>query len=275
MAEAKFENLPGSGKIPLLGLGTWGMGGGVSPNYSQDDKVIHAIKYALELGYTHIDTAEIYTSGHMEELVGQAMRGHQREKLFITTKVKPANLRYQDVLDSFAGSLKRLRTDYVDLYLIHWPNSSIPLEDTFRALNRLVERGQVRHLGVSNFNLNQLKEAGDLSETPIVTNQVPYSVFERQYVRNGVLGYCQQNEIVVTAYTPIEKGRVAQDSEIRQIADKHGATPVQIALNWLIRQPKVIAIPMSMDEKHLEENLGALDIELSEEDAQRLDRLSR
>jgi diketogulonate reductase-like aldo/keto reductase len=275
MAEAKFENLPGSGKIPLLGLGTWGMGGGVSPNYSQDDKVIHAIKYALELGYTHIDTAEIYTSGHMEELVGQAMRGHQREKLFITTKVKPANLRYQDVLDSFAGSLKRLRTDYVDLYLIHWPNSSIPLEDTFRALNRLVERGQVRHLGVSNFNLNQLKEAGDLSETPIVTNQVPYSVFERQYVRNGVLGYCQQNEIVVTAYTPIEKGRVAQDSEIRQIADKHGATSVQIALNWLIRQPKVIAIPMSMDEKHLEENLGALDIELSEEDAQRLDRLSR
>jgi diketogulonate reductase-like aldo/keto reductase len=275
MAEAKFENLPGSGKIPLLGLGTWGMGGGVSPNYSQDDKVIHAIKYALELGYTHIDTAEIYTSGHMEELVGQAIRGHQREKLFITTKVKPANLRYQDVLDSFAGSLKRLRTDYVDLYLIHWPNSSIPLEDSFRALNQLVDRGQVRHLGVSNFNLSQLKEAGDLSETAIVTNQVPYSVFERQYVRNGVLGYCQQNEIVVTAYTPIEKGRVAQDSEIRQIADKHGATPVQIALNWLIRQPKVIAIPMSMDEKHLEENLGALDIELSEEDAQRLDRLSR
>jgi diketogulonate reductase-like aldo/keto reductase len=275
MAEAKFENLPGSGKIPLLGLGTWGMGGGVSPNYSQDDKVIHAIKYALELGYTHIDTAEIYTSGHMEELVGQAIRGHQREKLFITTKVKPANLRYQDVLDSFAGSLKRLRTDYVDLYLIHWPNSSIPLEDSFRALNQLVDRGQVRHLGVSNFNLSQLKEAGDLSETAIVTNQVPYSVFERQYVRNGVLGYCQQNEIVVTAYTPIEKGRVAQDSEIRQIADKHGATPVQIALNWLIRQPKVIAIPMSMDEKHLEENLGALDIELSEEDARRLELLSR
>lgn len=275
MPGEKFENLPGGGRIPLLGLGTWGMGGGISPDYSQDDKVIHAIQYALDLGFTHIDTAEIYTSGHTEELVSQATKGRQREELFITTKVSPSHLRYQDVLDSFAGSLKRLETEYVDLYLIHWPNSSIPLEDTFRALNRLVDRGQVRHLGVSNFNLSQLKHAIDLSETPIVTNQVPYSVFEHQYVRNGILAYCQQNEIIVTAYTPIEKGRVAQDSEIRQIADKHGATPVQIALNWLISQPKVIAIPMSMDEKHLEENLGALDIELSEEEAQRLDRLSR
>lgn len=270
----KFEGLPRGDKIPRLGLGTWGMGGGMSPNYSQDGKALHAIQVALDIGYTHIDTAEMYAGGHTEELVGQAIKGWQREQLFITTKVKPANLRYQDVLNAFAGSLKRLKCDYVDLYLIHWPNASIPLEDTFRCLNWLVQRGQVRHLGVSNFNLNQLKHAVELSEASLATNQVPYSVFERRYVHNGVLEYCQENGIIVTAYTPVEKGRVTRDSEIRQIAAKHGATPVQIALNWLIRQSKVIAIPMSMNEKHLEENLGALDIELAEEDVQRLNRLS-
>ncbi|HEY5574904.1 MAG TPA: aldo/keto reductase, partial [Anaerolineales bacterium] len=274
MPEMKFESMPGGGEIPLLGLGTYGMGGGMSPSYSQDEKIVHAIRTAIELGYTHIDTAEIYASGHTEELVGRAIKDINRAELLIATKVKPANLRYQDVLAALQGSLKRLDTDYVDLYLIHWPNSSIPLEETFRALNELVARGQVRRLGVSNFSLNELKRARELSETPLVTNQVPYSVYERRYVRNGVLEYCQQNGIILTAYTPIEKGRVARDAEIQAIAEKHAATPVQVALSWLIRQPQVVAIPMSTNPKHLEENLGALDVELSEEDFERLDRLA-
>jgi len=274
MPEMKFEEMPGGGRIPVLGLGTYGMGGGMSPSYSQDEKIVNAIRTAIVLGYTHIDTAEMYASGHTEELVGRAIKDFNRADLLIATKVKPANLRYQDVLAALQGSLKRLDTDYVDLYLIHWPNSSIPLEETFRALNELVARGQVRRLGVSNFSLNELKRARELSETPLVTNQVPYSVYERRYVRNGVLEYCQQNGIILTAYTPIEKGRVARDAEIRAIAEKHSATPVQVALSWLIHQPQVIAIPMSTNPKHLKENLGALDVELSEEDFERLNRLA-
>jgi len=274
MPEMKFEEMPGGGRIPVLGLGTYGMGGGMSPSYSQDEKIVNAIRTAIVLGYTHIDTAEMYASGHTEELVGRAIKDFNRADLLIATKVKPANLRYPDVLAALQGSLKRLDTEYVDLYLIHWPNSSIPLEETFRALNELVARGQVRRLGVSNFSLNELKRARELSETPLVTNQVPYSVYERRYVRNGVLEYCQQNGIILTAYTPIEKGRVARDAEIRAIAEKHSATPVQVALSWLIHQPQVIAIPMSTNPKHLKENLGALDVELSEEDFERLNRLA-
>lgn len=274
MPEMKFEDMPGGSRIPVLGLGTYGMGGGMSPSYSQDEKIVNAIHTAIELGYTHIDTAEMYGSGHTEELVGRAIKDFNRADLFIATKVKPANLRYQDVLDALQGSLKRLETDYVDLYLIHWPNSSIPLEESFRALNELVAGGRVRRLGVSNFNLSELKRARELSETPLVTNQVPYSVSESRYVRNGVLEYCQQNGIILTAYTPIEKGRVARDAEIRSIAEKHGATPVQVALSWLIHQPQVVAIPMSINPKHLEENLGALDVELSAEDFQRLNHLA-
>lgn len=274
MPEMKFESMPGGGRIPVLGLGTYGMGGGMSPNYSQDEKIVQAIRTAIELGYTHIDTAEMYASGHTEELVGRAIGDFNRAELLITTKVKPANLRYQDVLAALQGSLTRLDSDYVDLYLIHWPNSSIPLEETFRALNELVERGQVKQLGVSNFSLNELKRARELSETSLVTNQVPYSVYERRYVRNGVLEYCQQNGIILTAYTPIEKGRIARDAEIRAISEKHAATPVQVGLSWLIRQPQVVAIPMSTNLKHLEENLGALDVELTEEDFERLNRLA-
>ncbi len=274
MPAMKYESLTGGGRIPLIGLGTWSMGGGISPNYSRDDEIVSVICTAIELGYTHIDTAEMYASGHTEELVGRAIRDFNREDLFITTKVKPANLRYQDVLEALECSLKRLDTGYVDLYLIHWPNFSVPLGESFRALNELVDRGQVRHLGVSNFNLNQLRSACELSKSPLVTNQVPFSLHERRYMRNGVLEYCQENNIVLTAYTPIEKGRVARNAELRVIAERHDATPIQIALNWLIRQQKVIAIPMSTNPKHLEENLGALQVELSEEDVERLNQLA-
>jgi diketogulonate reductase-like aldo/keto reductase len=273
MPEMRYEKLPGGEQIPVIGLGTWGMGGSMSPDYSQDDNVIRAIRTAIELGYVHIDTAEMYAGGHTEELIGRAIKDFKRKELFITTKVKPANLHYQDVLDALEGSLKRLDTDYVDLYLIHWPNSRIPLEETFRALNELVKRGQTRHLGVSNFNLKQLQNAQDLCETPIVTNQVPYSLYERRYAGNGMLKYYQENGILLTAYTPIEKGRVARDDQVQSIAEKYKVTPIQVALNWLIRQPQVIAIPKSTNREHLQENLGSLEVELDPFDVEQLDQL--
>lgn len=274
MVAMKYETLFDGKQIPRLGLGTWKMGGNSRPDTSQDRETIRAIQYALELGYTHVDTAEGYGGGHTEELVGHAIREFDRKDLFITSKVSPSNLGYEDVFRALEGSLRRLGTGYLDLYLIHWPSSRIPLRETFRALNEIVGQGRVRYVGVSNFNLRQLREAESFSDNSLATDQVPYSLFEREYARNGVLEYCRAKEAVLTAYTPFEKGRVFRHPQVRQMASKYGATPSQIALYWLIQQPKVITIPMSTDEGHLRENLGSLELELSAEDLQRLNDLS-
>ena len=273
MHAMKYENLAGGGKIPLLGLGTWRMGGSMSPEYSQDDHIIGAIRSIIELGCTHIDTAEMYGGGHTEELIGRAIRGFNRQDLFITTKVWQSHLRYQQVLNAINGSLNRLGIDYVDLYLIHWPNASVPLEDTFRGLNEIAARGLSRHIGVSNFDLALLKRARQLCETPLATNQVPYSIRERRYVHNGVVEYCQSNGIVLTAYSPIDKGVSLNNPDVRRIAAGYGATPAQVALSWLIHQPQVIAIPKTTNPEHMAENLGALELELSPADKQRLDKV--
>jgi diketogulonate reductase-like aldo/keto reductase len=261
----RYQSLPGGGQIPVVGLGTWKVGGGSSPDYSKDGQALRGLHAALEMGYTHIDTAEMYADGHTEELVGQVIQSYNRSDLFITSKVWHSNLAYQAVLDACRGSLERLRTDYLDLYLIHWPSEDIPLGKTFGALNELVRRGLVRHLGVSNFNLEQLDRARKLSETPLATNQVPYSLYNRRYARNGVLDACREAGMILTAYTPLEKGRVVDDPEVAAIAEKVGSSPVQVVLAWLVNQPGVIAIPMSMNPKHLEQNLMAADLELPQD----------
>jgi diketogulonate reductase-like aldo/keto reductase len=259
-------------EIPVMGLGTWTLGGRMQPDYSQDARGLTALRTALEIGYTHIDTAEMYADGHSEELVGQAIREVDRSQLFITTKVHPANSSYQRTLLSIDVSLKRLGIDMIDLYLIHW-RGSVPLTETFRALNEAVRAGKIRHLGVSNFDLEDLRESQRLSETPIVTNQVPYSVASRQYVKNGVIPYCQEHGIVVTAYSPVEVGRLDVQRDLEQIATAHNATPYQIALAWLVQQPWVITIPMSHNPKHLQENWDAAAIALSSAEMARLDGL--
>lgn len=253
--------------IPKIGFGTWNVGGGMSPDYSQDSRGIAAIRAALETGYTHFDTAEMYANGHTEELIARAIQETHtpREKLFLTSKVWTNHLREKDTIKACENSLRRLQTDYLDLYLIHWP-SSVPLEDTFRGLNELARRGLVRAVGVSNFDLKMLQRAQTLSETPIVNNQVPYSLHHREYVQNGVLAYCQKNEIVFTAYTPVEKGRVANDLALQAIARQHDTSATQIALAWLIHQPRVLAIPMSHNPAHIAENFRAGELNLSEEE---------
>ena len=235
-----------------------------------------AIRSALELGYTHIDTAEFYSLGYSEELIGRGIResGGKRESVFITSKVWPNHLQYDKVLRACEKSLRRLGSDYIDLYLIHWPNRRKPLRETFSALNQLVKSGKVRHIGVSNFNLGQLKEAQSLAETPLLANQVPYSLFERTYAQNGVLEYCQQSNILLTAYTPISHGRVRSSASLQSVTKAHQATPHQIALSWLVAQPRVIAIPMSFNPQHQKENLDAADIALTEAQKQLLNHLA-
>jgi len=269
----KFEQLYNGDKIPVLGQGTWGLGGGLTRDLSQDEMALKVIRSAIELGYTHIDTAEMYGGGHTEELVGQAIKDFKREDLFITTKLWNITLNQADALSALEGSLERLGTDYLDLYLIHRPNNNIPLEATFRILNQAVEAGKVKHLGVSNFNLEQLKKAQSLADTPLATNQVPYNLHDRRYVLNGVLNYCQEEDILLTAYSPIERGYLLDDPTIVDIAGKYQAKPAQIALGWLISQKNVIALPMSTNRAHLEENLGTLDLEISESDLEILDEI--
>lgn len=268
-----YKTLYNGEKIPVIGQGTWGLGGGMTRDDSLDEMALQAIRNAIELGYTHIDTAEMYGRGHAEELVGQVIGDFKREDLFITSKVWKITMYYKNTLRALESSLLRLGTDYLDLYLIHRPNREIPLDETFRALNQLVEQGKVKYLGVSNFNLEQLKRAQALADTPLVTNQVPYNLHKRTYVDNGVLEYCQENNILLTAYSPIDRGYLLEDPKVKEIAEKYAARPSQVALNWLILQPKVIALPMSTKREHLQENLGALDLELSQEDIQKLDQI--
>jgi len=261
--------------LPKIGFGTWKIGGGSSANHSIDSKSLAALRYALEIGYTHFDTAETYADGHSEELISRAIQDTKtkRETLFITSKVQPHHLKYEQVLHSCENSLKRLQMDYMDLYLIHWPGTGVKYEDTFRALNKLVRDGKVKHLGVSNFNLKLLKESQSLSETPIITNQVPYSLSDRSYVKNGMLEYCRQNDVLLTAYSPVDEGNVRPNKTLESIAKAHNATIYQIALAWVITQPRVITIPMSFNPRHIKENFDAVEIELTSQEIELLDKL--
>jgi diketogulonate reductase-like aldo/keto reductase len=260
----KYESIP-SLTLPKIGFGTWKIGGGMSPNRSLDAKSLAALRTALEAGYTHFDTAEMYADGHAEELIGEAVRGsgRKREDFIITTKVTPENLGYDNVLRACDRSLRRLDMEYIDIYLIHWPRAGAKYDDTFRALNKLVRDEKVRHPGVSNFNLKLLKQAQALSESPIVTNQIPYSLADRSYVDNGVIEYCQQNDILVMAYEPVDKGNLSSNKTLESIAKAHNATVFQIALAWLVSQPRVITIPMSFNPAHIKENFAAADIDLT------------
>jgi 2,5-diketo-D-gluconate reductase B len=270
----KYETVHGL-SIPKIGFGTWQIGGNSYPDPKLDSVSLAALRTALEVGYTHFDTAEGYAAGHSEELVGRAVRetNTKRESLFITTKISPEHLQHEQVLKSCENSLRRLNMDTIDLYLIHWPRTGMNLEETFRALNELVRGGKVRHLGVSNFNLKLLKQAQSFSETPILTDQVPYRLPDRSYVENGVLEYCQQNDILLTAYSPVKFRNLPVNKTLRTLADVHSATPYQIALAWLIAQPRVVTIPMSLDPQHIQENFEAANIELTQEEFKTLSEL--
>jgi len=267
----RHETLPNL-TIPKIGFGTWTIGGGSNADPKLDPVSMTALRSALEVGYTHFDTAEVYAAGHSEELVGRAIHetDTKRENLFITTKVSPEHLGYDNVLRSCENSLRRLNIDYIDLYLIHWPGTGVKYEETFRALNKLVRDGKVKHLGVSNFKLKLLKQAQEFSETPIITNQIPYSLPDKTYVENGVLEYCQNNDITLTAYTPVKFRSMNTNKTLGKIAKAHSVTPYQIALAWLVTQPRVITIPMSLNPQHIKENFYAADIELSESEMSQL-----
>ncbi len=246
---------------------------------SEDAEGIAAIKKAIELGYLHIDTAEMYGAGHSEELVGLAIKDFDRESLFITTKVLPEHLRYNDCIKAAESSLKRLKTDYIDLYLIHIPNPKIPIKETMQAMDLLVRQKKIRFIGVSNFSVEQLKEAQRCTENKIVNNQIEYNLLTRHSgmynvnIESEIIPYCQENGVIITAWKPLVKGSLFLEKNklLEELVVKYNKTLAQIAINWLISKKNFITIPKSTNTEHLKENLSALGWKLSEEDMKRLD----
>lgn len=258
--------------LPVLGLGTWSYGGGSTPDYSRDAESIATMREIIGMGYTHIDTAESYGKNHCEEIVGQAIKAYSRDDIFITTKVAPEHLHADNVIRAAEGSLRRLDVNAIDLYLIHWPNEKIPLGDTFRGLNALLADGRVKRVGLSNFSVAQMQESMRLCKGPIITNQVLYNLLRRDPEKNGVLDFCQKEGIILTAYSPL-KHDVLENEVVKRIAKAHNATPAQVAIQWLVRQPAVITIPKTSDTEHAQDNLGALNVKLSDADVAALNGL--
>ncbi|MDH5460260.1 MAG: aldo/keto reductase [Candidatus Bathyarchaeota archaeon] len=274
-----FKELINGVKISVLGIGTWKMGGGLTVDTAHDKECILAIKTAVRLEMTHIDTAELYGNGHAEELVGEAIQEFEREELFIATKVKQENLRYDDLISAAKRSLKRLRTSYIDLYLIHGPNPYIPIEETMKAMDYLVESKLTRFIGVSNFSVEQIEEAQKHAKNKIVANQIEYNLLTRNQgqftnsMESKIIPYCQKNDVMIIAYRPIAKGELAKPGIklLDELAEKYGKTQAQIAINWLSSKPNIVTIPKAVKVEHIKENLGAIGWRLSEEDMRRLD----
>ncbi len=251
--------------VPEIGLGTWKYTGGPEP-----------LRRGVELGAFLIDTAEMYKN---EEAVGQAIEGI-RDQVFIATKVLGSNLRYDEVLRAAEASLRKLNVGCIDLYQVHWPNSGVPIEETMRAMEELVDSGKVRYIGVSNFSVSELREAqAAMTKYPIVSNQVLYSLKAREIERD-LLPYCQQNGVTLMAYTPLAEGMLTRRPRFRsnrgaraleRVAGEVNRTMAQVALNWCTSHANVIAIPKSNSIARTEENCLASGWRLSPEQVRALD----
>ncbi len=244
-------------RIPALGLGTARMSG---------EECTRAVETALDIGYRHVDTAQMY-GNEAAVAEGIAASSVDRDDVFLVTKVNTGNLRREETLSSTRESLDRLDTDYIDLLLIHAPRDYAPIPETIDAMNELQSEGLVEHIGVSNFSTNQLDTAIEASDTPIVTNQVEYHPFTDQ---SELLTACSERDVSLTAYSPLDKGRVTDHDVLRQIGEDHDKTPAQVTLRWLLQQDGVVAIPKAADEDHLRENLDVFDFEVTDEELRRI-----
>ena len=251
--------------VPALGLGTWNMG-----EHAKTAPIeVESLKRGLDLGMTLVDTAEMYAEGGAEEIAGEAIAG-RRDEVFLASKVYPWNASRQGVIDACDRSLERLKTDRLDLYLLHWRGEH-PLAETVAGFEELRRAGKIGAWGVSNFDLDDMQE---LMEVPdgrnCVTNQVLYNL-SRRGIEYDLLPWCQENGIVVMAYSPIEQGRILRNPELIRIAKAYQATPAQVALAFLLERDGLIAIPKSANPQRVEENAQAAELDLSDEDLDALD----
>lgn len=247
-------------KVPSIGLGTWRLSG---------SDCVEAVETALSLGYRHIDTAQMYGN---ERDVGRGVSnsGVNRDEILLVTKLSTGNFTRDKVLDSGRESVKSLGTDYVDLLLMHWPNPSVPLEETLGAMRELQEEGSVRHIGVSNFPASMVEEAAQ--HAGIFCNQVEYHPHEKQ---DELAEQAVEMDYLLTAYSPVAKGRIIHDPVLAEIGESHGKTAAQVALRWLVQQENVAAIPKAQSREHQESNLDVFDFELAGEEMEHISGLSR
>jgi diketogulonate reductase-like aldo/keto reductase len=245
-------------RVPVIGQGSWYI------DEQRRETAIAALRRGLDLGMTHIDTAEMY--GDAEEVIGEAIAG-RRDEVFLVSKVLPQHASYEGTLEACGRSLRRLRTDYLDCYLLHW-REQYPLQETFGAFEHLLQEGKILSWGVSNFDVPDLEEAWDIAgDADIACNQVLYHLQERA-IEHAVLPWCERHGLAVVAYSPFGHGgfpdtRSGAGRALAEIAIDHGVTPRQIALAFLTRKPSLFAIPKGSTPEHAEENAAAGDIELS------------
>jgi diketogulonate reductase-like aldo/keto reductase len=252
--------------MPNLGLGTWRMGENAS---SRRDEVA-ALQLGLELGLRLIDTAEMYGDGGAEDVVAEVIAG-RHEDVFVVSKVYPHNASYAGTMAACERSLKRLRIDVLDLYLLHWPGEH-PLEDTLRAFATLAEQGKIRQYGLSNFDLGELQRAETLpGGARIAANQVLYNV-ERRGIERKLLPWCASKRVAIMAYSPLEQGRLRPNDGLRRVAERHNVSPIQVALAWTLRHDNLVSIPKATRKAHVLANAKAADIVLTEEDLADIDR---
>lgn len=277
------EKLIGNRPVHPIGVGTWEMGGSrlsdgnVFADYRYDERDVAAIRFSISCGQNHIDTAQFYGAGHTEEIVGAAITGIERSSLFIATKVWRSHSLRHAVPHAAEESLQKLSTDYLDLLYVHSPWDAIPMEEYIAGLNDVLDAGLTRSIGVSNFTLDQLRTAVELSRNPIAALQIHYSLTERSAAPALLLDYCRSRNIAVVAYRPVERKLLtgAQVNPIlARIAAKHDCPASQVAINWLITQPGVVTIPKASNTLHIEENIGALDLELDDSERAELDRIA-
>lgn len=258
--------LPSGETVPVLGQGTWGMG--EQARRAADEAL--ALRLGLDLGMTLIDTAEMYGDGGAEEVVAEAIAG-RRNEVFLVSKVLPENASRRKTVDACERSLRRLGTDRIDLYLLHW-RGSVPLADTLEAFRELAAAGKIRHWGVSNLDTDDMEELAALpGGTDCAANQVLYNL-TRRGIEYDLLPWCRARRIPVMAYSPIEQGRMLDHAALKSVAARHSATPAQVALAWLLQQPDVIVIPKATNPAHVRENRAALDLALTAQDLADLDK---
>jgi len=241
-------------KVSVIGMGCWEMGLTRDPNaWSME---VESLRRGIELGMNLIDTAERYSAGRSEELVGEAVKDC-RDEVFIATKVAPPNLHHDDVIRACRASIKRLGVQYVDLYQIHWPDPAVPIKETMSAMEQLVKDGLVRYVGVSNFSVAETNDArAALARSEVASNQVEYALSNRS-VEAEILPYCTREKITLMAYSPLAHGNIAR-SVPAEILRKYGVTPAQAMLNWVTRDEAVVAIPKASNVKHQEENAASI-----------------
>jgi len=262
--------LPGGERIPALGIGTWNMGDHRQTRAGE----VAALQLAVDLGMTVVDTAEMYGNGAAESLVAEAL-GDRRERIFLVSKVLPQHATRRGTISACEASLRRLNTDRLDLYLLHW-RGGVPLADTLDAFTTLKRDGKIRHWGVSNLDtddMNELAALGPHGGTPAV-NQVLYNL-TRRGIEFDLLPWCSARDIPIMAYSPLEQSRLSTHRTLRDMGARLGRTPSQIALAWVLRQPGVMAIPKAGRDEHVRENRAALDVSLTPEDLAELDTVFR